>query len=870
MSENREYTPTGLTLTPLAPDSGRGPDSSLSEHLFPLDNQWALWRYVCMRGAGFPGSQALELSTPECAAAADQLFQAEEMVERARGIALTELDNKHFQAEAERQEILSKVMRVVRRIQPPQVLEVPDTDCEAVEDFRAAYLHLAKHRAGFPGIFHAATLKVSRAIHTIARTDRFREAVLWQNRQAIHTGINSLLRHTPEQTSQNTKQRKHEVLVANYIQRYAMKNDSIGFFGPIGCASIVSTGEAISVRPGTHLLAARSVYFEGWCIEALAGMLARNKQLLPWCAPRRMPHISVDGVMLLLPFAPPIKLTRKQAIVLMACDGVHTAKEIAQMLIAQPASELRREEEVYAILEYLCATQRMVWTLEIAPEGALPENALRYLLQRIEDEPLRLACIAALERLEQAREMVAQAAGNAERLDEALENMNAIFMELTGQSPTRSDGKMYAGRTLLYEDCRRDIEVELGPELVCSMQKPLTLLLASARWFTYQVAELYQQAFIDAYIELAEERNSPTVNFADFWLWMQPQLYDDEERLTDLVTPEFQQRWAEVFALTDEQRQLRQLHYSSDALHSRVLELFAAPGPGWNAACYHSPDILIQAKSPEAMCNGDYQIILGEFHIAMNTLQIVAFLAQHPMPDKIIQAASLDIPAPRVLPILSKDVFPIYRVRPALVTPKDMYLVYTPDVSASPQAQALTLGSLVVEEAEGRLIARTRDSRWRFDLIEVFAEFLSRLVYSSFKLFPVGKHMPRISIDRLIVTRESWGFTPAELPFAWEKVAADRFIAARRWANTHHMPRFVFVKVPTEQKPCFIDFDSPISIDMLAKMARQSIDLHPDDRCITITEMLPTPEQLWLRDIDGQQYTSELRFVAVDLAPRPQ
>lgn len=870
MSENRDNTPTSLTFTPFAPDSDRGADSSLPEHLFPLDTRWALWRFVCLRGAGFPGSQALELAAPECAAAADQLLQAQEAVERARENALTELDHKHLQAGTERQALLAKMMRVVRRIQPPQALEVPDTGCEAVEDFRAAYLHLAKLRADFPGIFRAATLNVSRAIHTMARTDRFREAVLWQNRQAIHTGMDSLLRHTPEQTSQNAQQRKHEALVANYIQRYAMKNDSIGFFGPIGCASIVSSGEAISVRPGSHLLAARCVYFEGWCIEALAAMLARDKRILPWCAPRPMPHISVDGNMLILPFAPPIKLTRKQAIVLMACDGVRTAREIAQMLIAQPAGELWREEEVYAILEQLCASQRIVWTLEIAPEGALPENALRSLLQRIEDEPLRLASIAALERLEQARATVADAAGNAERLDEALENMNAIFMELTGQAPTRADGKMYAGRTLLYEDCRRDIEVALGPEFIGAMQKPLTLLLASARWFTYQVAELYQQAFIDAYIELAEESNSLTVNFADFWLWMQPLLYDDEERLSDLVTPEFQRRWAEVFALTDEQRQLHQLHYSSEALRSRVLERFDAPGPGWNAACYHSPDILIQAKSPEAICNGDYQVVLGEFHIAMNTLQIVAFLAQHPTPDRIIQAASLDIPAPRVLPILSKDIFPMYRVRPALATPKDIYLVYTPDVTANPQAQALMTGSLVVEESEGRLVARTRDYRWRFDLIEVFAEFLSRLVFSSFKLLPASKHAPRISIDRLIVARESWGFTPAELLFACEKAAADRFIAARCWANRHQMPRFVFVKVPTEQKPCFIDFDSPISIDMLAKMVRQNMEQHPDDLCVTITEMLPTPDQLWLRDADDRHYSSELRFVAVDLAPRPQ
>ena len=229
--------------------------------------------------------------------------------------------------------------------------------------------------------------------------------------------------------------------------------------------------------------------------------------------------------------------------------------------------------------------------------------------------------------------------------------------------------------------------------------------------------------------------------------------------------------------------------------------------------------------------------------------------------------ASLDIPKPRVLPILSKEAFPMYRVRPALVTPKDFYLIYTPDVSADPQSRALTLGSLVVEESDGKLIARTHDGCIHFDLIEVFAEFLSRLVVGSFKLYPANKHTPRMSIDRMIIAREAWGFTPAELPFAFEKNAAERFVAVRRWAHSHAMPRFVFVKVPTEQKPCFIDFDSPIYIDMLAKMVRHTMEIHPDDVSIAITEMLPTPAQTWLTDAEGQHYTSELRFVAVDLAP---
>jgi hypothetical protein len=36
----------------------------------------------------------------------------------------------------------------------------------------------------------------------------------------------------------------------------------------------------------------------------------------------------------------------------------------------------------------------------------------------------------------------------------------------------------------------------------------------------------------------------------------------------------------------------------------------------------------------------------------------------------------------------------------------------------------------------------------------------------------------------------------------------------------------------------------------------------------TISEMLPGPEHLWLRDAEGRRYTSEFRLVTVDASQR--
>jgi hypothetical protein len=47
-------------------------------------------------------------------------------------------------------------------------------------------------------------------------------------------------------------------------------------------------------------------------------------------------------------------------------------------------------------------------------------------------------------------------------------------------------------------------------------------------------------------------------------------------------------------------------------------------------------------------------------------------------------------------------------------------------------------------------------------------------------------------------------------------------------------------------------------------LLRQELEVHPESQ-MSITEMLPTHDQLWLTDDVGNLYTNELRMVAVDL-----
>jgi hypothetical protein len=76
----------------------------------------------------------------------------------------------------------------------------------------------------------------------------------------------------------------------------------------------------------------------------------------------------------------------------------------------------------------------------------------------------------------------------------------------------------------------------------------------------------------------------------------------------------------------------------------------------------------------------------------------------------------------------------------------------------------------------------------------------------------------------------------------------------------------VFVNAPGEVKPFFVDFDSVISVNILAKSLRRLQTRPPGspDLLVQFTEMLPSTADLWLADSPGDRYTSELRIVAVD------
>ncbi|MGK5447703.1 lantibiotic dehydratase [Streptomyces radiopugnans] len=747
--------------------------------------RWRLWEQFALRGPGFPAEGVLRLAPPGLAAAADKFAPGE----RPAG--------------------------------------------ERWDDFARLYAD--------------AAVETAHILQDIARTPAFREAVAWQNRPVLDSGLKPFLNWTPTAAGRTSMPRQREELVAHYWQRFCVKNDTIGFFGPVGWGRWDPRTDGVEVDAGRGLVADSEVYWAGWAVDALASTIGADPALREWTAPRRVPFVRLDGARVTVPGRPPQTVDEATAAVLARCDGVRTAREIAAAL---------PRTDVPAVLEDLVARRWAVWRLEV-PAGTHPERSLRAWLERVGDAQARRRGLDALEALERRRARVRDARG-ADALVTALTELEEEFTALTETAAVREKSAGTAPcRALVYSDCRRAATARLGPAVRDALA-PLEPLLTSAGWLTARLADAVMDRAKEVYRGLAARG---PVDLAAFWFACMPVLHGDARTAAPGLQRDFQDRWEGILAPPPGARRVR---LSLEDVAGPVRERFGGPGGGWTAARYISPDIMIAAEGAEAVARGDFELVLGELHLAANTLGASLFVHQHPDPGELTALTDRDHPGPRLMPLLPKEHRSRLsaRIRHALVRPRD-HQVALLDFTADPaRPRTVNSADVTVREREDGELAVVLPDGAEFAAVDVFSHVLTTLAMDLFQVLPEAAHSPRITVDRLVVARETWRIPAGSTDFAAEKDEARRFVRARQWREETGLPRFVFVASPAEPRPFYVDFDSPIYVTVLAKALRRLARRDPDGQ-VVVTEMLPTPEQAWLTDDEGRSYTSELRFVAV-------
>lgn len=831
---------------------------SLGDHFIDLADGWRSWRTFCVRGTGFPVAMLKRLTAPEAVAAINHLIENKARFDEALSQAQTQCRQLIEGSDDPGRKALRRLLRQLSKERVPDPLpDMPQMAASLEALVRAFHLKLAAQEIVETSIAETLTA-TSKALREVAQDSLFREAVAWQNRKALVESLDVLLR-TPVET-RNRQARRHERLVASYLQRYCAKNETIGFFGPLGWASWSDGGPALIQNPGSELVAARRVHFEYWAVDALAKTLSADIQLRQWLSPRLHPSIRIEGDVLVDELKSRRSITLNAARVLTACDGETRACDIAAHLVADPDCSFQTVDDVHRLLEKAVAEGLVRWSLEV-PVGPSPERRLRQTLNQVDAPDLRKKLASPLDRMEAARESVAAAKGDAERLSKTLRELESTFVEITGKDPYQSPGAVYAGRSLVYEDCRRQTEIEIGPDIQKQFGPPLALVLQSARWFTHVIASRFEGQLQQIYAQLKVQSAPQPVPVAAL-----EHLYGRNNTVVRNIVQEagnaLRRNWASIL-FSEQEDGKKQIELTVKGLHSQVMSAFAAPGPGWAGARHHSADILIVAKGPEAVQTGRCFCVLGEIH--SNDTMVMRNVVQqmHPQPEELLDAYQRDVHDPQIFRVTPRNYRGHRKVWDPFL-PRDFQLVSDNSPPWRKKDQVLRIADLIIEDSAEGLIVRSRDNTHRFPALAYFERLLWRESFTSFGLLPAAPHTPRITIDELVVKRESWQFPCLTLPFLNEKAETKRFIGARFWVREHGLPRWVFARFPQEFKPIYVDLESPVSVEIMAKMARRAVELGGEAARISLSEMLPNPDQSWLTDAKGNLYTSELRIVAVD------
>jgi Lantibiotic dehydratase, N terminus len=722
-------------------------------------------------------------------------------------------------------------------------------ECAAVAD---AYLDGKADQAELEAAHASALTQARRIAAEIAADPLFREALTWQNpAAAAHLGSSRPSAENPRRRRQYVKARENTI--ARYWQRYCGKNDTIGFFGPVAWATLDPQAPAVRVRCGDGLVRDRTTYYEYWALQAYANTVAADPVVRPWLPVGLHPHVAVDGSRVLRAGQDPLPLSRSEADLLSRCDGHRPAAAVAD------GSDLDRASAL-AALEGLAARGVLWWGVNM-PQDPRAEGVLRATLGGIADPAVRERALAGLARLDAARDAVSAAGGDPDKLAVAMAQLDAEFTSVTGTAAERLPGQMYAGRRTCYEEAVRDVEVTFGGPVLEALTGPLaTVLLPAGRWLSVALVDAYTDAFRRLYAELGGSE-AEGVPLDRFWMAALP-LLDPTGPVVEAVAAEFTRRWMGLLGLDHLPPGTRRVTHSSVELADQVQGLFAAARPAWAGARIHSPDLQICASSVEALDRGDFTLVLGELHAVWGTLDCAVFVDRHPDPARLRAATASDV---------GRQILPLYATWCPQFTPRlapnlaDNYqLAFAPEPGADP-ARLLPGMTMTVVAQEGELLAVAKAGR-RWPLFEVFAIPVAWAGSDMFRMTSASRHNPRITIDRMVIGRETWRTTVAE---AWltKSGGVPEYLAARQLRRALGLPEKVFARIGTEMKPVYLDLTSPRYVSAFATMLRTARAEAGDETPVVITELLPGPDQAWLPGPGGERYFSELRIHLRDPVP---
>jgi hypothetical protein len=277
-----------------------------------------------------------------------------------------------------------------------------------------------------------------------------------------------------------------------------------------------------------------------------------------------------------------------------------------------------------------------------------------------------------------------------------------------------------------------------------------------------------------------------------------------------------------------------------------------------------SPDLMLAAKDLAALARGDYQLVLGEVHqfLAMWGSQL---LFDRDRDGVLAETAAMLGALPNYEGLAT--VLHTRRHKGLLHESFPGTFIELMGHAADRARPRVALRDLEVADLGDELILRVAGTGQRLaiynsgdDKIHLWAFAVPRVTNP-----PVGgaSHTPRIEIGNVVYQRERWRFRTVEL-FEHDRRSNefDLFRAFRRAQRQHKLPRFGFIRLESEKKPLFMDFDNFFLCELIHSA-------WPDNQEVSLSEMLPGPDELWLKDETGS-YCIEVRGTAFRIPARTE
>lgn len=613
----------------------------------------------------------------------------------------------------------------------------------------------------------------------------------------------------------NADNRRVERQVYTYLQRFCAKNETTSFFGPMAYGERSEDSHDIVVKPNPDRR--RRTFFSFWAVTELAKAINKDGALTAQLPIRRNPLFELNGEVL---SCEPLGI--KFAI----RGAMKRLYEIAEPsgTLARAAAELKVEvAQAEQLLAPLLKTTALVRGVLFPLNTFETFDALLSSVRELPEVPARDTWVRELTELaaKLKRFQESDLAGRRKLLEE----LEADYTRLTGVPARRGEGQIYSDRLVIYEESSSPFQIRFGAKFFERMERELSAPLELSAAYGQQVQAGHQKEVL--------KKLGPTGSEVDF--------------LTYAVKTRPEQvsksRFSPVPPVTIQEAEKAEVQVAEDHLGR------STPG-----ARYALPDVCLGGPPATGEGADGYQIILARVHHHLLLYNwLAAFYPDRARFESVANRWLTGNPDGESLVQLT-----IRRRNKGFYVFPGKRLVYSVSDAADLAEGTLRPSDVRVRSGEQSPELYDKDGK-RLHLYLALDDFSHYAPFASLThpqvlhvaITSEGQHIPRVKVGEVTYQRERWRMSGAKVLTA---KGLDLFLLLRREAQQRGWPRFVYVRSATERKPYLIDTRSPFALELLRHVAQDGAEL-------TFEEMLPGPNELWLKD-DRGRYTCELRMQA--------